>query len=574
MSYSSDPKRSRSTELTGGEGFTYEDLVVANYLAALLHEDAAGGIEGTVCRVAVQQHSQGEPLDDLVVDALLASEPRRLSLQVKRELTISAAISNNDFRELIANAVATRAKGDFRVGTDRYGFVARRVGDDRFNALQRIIGWAQSSPTVAEFVSRFTPGREASKDVIDLRHELRTLIKPTSDEQEADFYRHFVALRMDGLEPPGDRWAALTNRLGQLTKAGQAEGPAFARILCNQVRFGEGVAKVWTRPSLLAELRLLLPLKVAPSYASDIAILNDLATKSALDIRQDIAGLSIDRSALVDSAEATASRFKLSNISGLPGCGKSVVLRGLVERAAACGPLLFIKSDRIEAGSWATFATSIGLQHRSADALLAEIGAIGTPILFIDGIDRIRPEHRGVITDLLQTIALNPSLAHWRVIASSRDQGLEPFRQWVPPSFYQATGIGDVQVGLLSDDEAEQLANAKPHLRRILFGAPAVQEIARRPFFAAVLADQFSDAARAGDIPPQTEGELITAWWRAGGYNAAPDDVLGRQRAIIDFAEAGAASLGKAIPARRLATRRPTAEKKRATSWQIRRQAA
>ena len=78
----SDPsKRSRSTELTGGEGFTYEDTIVAYYLTALLHEDSAAGISGNVSRVAVQQASQGEPLDDLVVDALQMNEPRRLSLR-------------------------------------------------------------------------------------------------------------------------------------------------------------------------------------------------------------------------------------------------------------------------------------------------------------------------------------------------------------------------------------------------------------------------------------------------------------------------------------------------------------
>ena len=127
-------KRSRSTELSGGEGFTYEDTVVAYYLTALLHEEGAAGISGRISRVAVQQASQGEPLDDLVVDADLFGEPRRLSLQVKRQLTISAAESNTDFRELIANSLSTRAQPGFRVGVDRYGFIARTVGDERLNS--------------------------------------------------------------------------------------------------------------------------------------------------------------------------------------------------------------------------------------------------------------------------------------------------------------------------------------------------------------------------------------------------------------------------------------------------------
>jgi len=35
-----------STELTGGAGFTYEDTVVAYYLAALLREERAAPLNG------------------------------------------------------------------------------------------------------------------------------------------------------------------------------------------------------------------------------------------------------------------------------------------------------------------------------------------------------------------------------------------------------------------------------------------------------------------------------------------------------------------------------------------------
>jgi hypothetical protein len=38
--------RGPSTEIAGGAGFTYEDAVVAYYLAALLREDRAAPIEG------------------------------------------------------------------------------------------------------------------------------------------------------------------------------------------------------------------------------------------------------------------------------------------------------------------------------------------------------------------------------------------------------------------------------------------------------------------------------------------------------------------------------------------------
>ena len=226
----------RSSQLTGGEGFTYEDVIGAYFLTALLREEAALAQPGIVTRVAVQQDRQGEPMDDVVADSAAAGERYRLSLQVKRSVTVSA--SNADFKNIITKAVETRAKPDFRPGLDRYGFIARVVGDDRLQSLQRIITRAKASATDAEFDARFRPGGESSKDDIALRNELAGLIKPVDAAAEADFYRDFVAHRLDGFEPGGDRFTDLCNRLA--TISANADGSGLAEILCRQVRLGEG----------------------------------------------------------------------------------------------------------------------------------------------------------------------------------------------------------------------------------------------------------------------------------------------------------------------------------------------
>jgi hypothetical protein len=285
----------RSTQLTGGEGFTYEDVIAAYFLAALLREEATLGQPGFVTRVAVQQDRQGEPMDDVIVDSDAAGGRNRLSLQVKRSLTVSGA--NADFKKTIASAVATRAQPDFRPGLDRYGFIARSVGDDRFQSLLRIIERARASTTGAEFATRFRPGGESSRDDIALRGELAGLIQPA----EADFYRDLVAHRLEGFEPGGDRFADLCNRLG--TMSANADGPGLAEILCRQVRLGEGAAKVWTRPSLIADLRTLHPLTVAPTYAEDTRILQEAARNALADIRSDIGGVAIARDPLLETAE-------------------------------------------------------------------------------------------------------------------------------------------------------------------------------------------------------------------------------------------------------------------------------
>ncbi|TPG90352.1 hypothetical protein EAH72_29580 [Pseudomonas caspiana] len=58
--------QSSSTELSGGAGFNYEDLV-GYYLAALLSDGPSAGVPGVVRSVAVQQAAV-HPMDDLVLE--------------------------------------------------------------------------------------------------------------------------------------------------------------------------------------------------------------------------------------------------------------------------------------------------------------------------------------------------------------------------------------------------------------------------------------------------------------------------------------------------------------------------
>lgn len=61
----------QSPELAGGAGFTFADQVAARYLAALLIGTGAPGLaDRRVSRVALEQRDAGEPLDDIVVDAI------------------------------------------------------------------------------------------------------------------------------------------------------------------------------------------------------------------------------------------------------------------------------------------------------------------------------------------------------------------------------------------------------------------------------------------------------------------------------------------------------------------------
>jgi hypothetical protein len=546
---SSPEGKPASTELTGGAGFSYEDTVVAYYLAQLLRRERAAGQSGIVTSVAIQQKGHGNPMDDLVVAFDDAGTARVLALQIKRSVTISGAESNDDFRGIIAAAVATQALNTFTKDADACGFAVEHVTDATFHNLTRLIEWAKASTAGADFEVRFLPTGTAGKDEMNLRARLLPVIGVANADQESSFYRHFVALHLSGLEEGGALRAEVVNRLQELIASNQdGQDILLFDRLCRIAREGAATAAKWTRASLLAKLHGAVRLKIAPNLSNDIARLNTASRDALNDVSETVDDFHVARDALQEKVRQQLERHCVVSIGGLPGCGKSAVLKHFAAQAATQGPILFLKNDRLQGTSWITFATALGVRHSNAADLLAEIGATGAPILFIDGIDRVRPDQQQIITDLIRAIDSDPGLQHWKVLASSRDQGLEAFQAWFPSKFYTATGMGDVSVKGFSDQEAELLAKSKPNLRKLLFSpSVAVQDIARRPFFAAVLAK-----ALPQDAEPQTEVDLIAAWWARAGHNAMAETVPQRQRALIDIAEKGVRNLGKGILVRDL----------------------
>jgi hypothetical protein len=229
-------------------------------------------------------------------------------------------------------------------------------------------------------------------------------------------------------------------------------------------------------------------------------------------IPDDVGGTRLDRISLLEELDTKLNTARVVQVRGLPGSGKSVVVRRAVQRAIERGPVLFLKAEQLEGTSWISYATSQGLSGALPEQLLVEIGTAGSPILFIDAIDRIQKEHQPVILDVIRTIVESPLLDNWRIVVSLRDTGIELLRNWLG-EFLDVLKVETLNIGQLSDDEAETLAKAKPHLKPLLFGSAQVQEIVRRPFFARVLNQSYVANPSVPTFAPRSEVDLIGNWW-------------------------------------------------------------
>jgi len=547
-------QRAQSPELAAGTGFTFEDAVGAYFLSALLDEGYAPGIENrTVSRVALQQRNFKQPLDDVIVDFRdQHGEPARLSLQVKRELIVSAAASNEDFREVIRDCWSTYKKADFRTDIDRFGAAAGEIAKDKARDLIFLCEMARASTTTSHFMERFADGGNASAAVRVIKADIETLLTsieghaPSNAEMHG-FLAHFVLEKFDflhgGAIDPPEIMTRLRNELA-VDEGNQA--PLLWTALRQTVRDFAGKSGEFDRPRLVQTLAPLFRLRAAPSLRGDLEKITNLTHTWLADIANDVGGAHLDRMALSGKLADLLAVSRFVQIKGLPGSGKSVVLRQRLEADLARGPVLFLKSDRLDGKGWSSFAASNGLSSVPLTNLLVDIGATGSNTLFIDGIDRIEKEHQSIVLDVLRAILRSPLLDDWKIVVSLRDTGIEPLRNWLG-NVMGAISVVTLDVGALDDHEAEGLAKAKPHLRSLLFGAPPVREIVRRPFFAKIL-----DQTGSGGFQPQSEVDLLENWWVRGGYNADGQDALDRQRALIEIGAAQARHLSQPVPFRQL----------------------
>ena len=552
---------SQSPELAGGEGFTFEGEAAAYYMAALLSESYAPGIDDRiVVRVAVQQRDFGEPLDDVIVDFADAEKNlARLSLQVKRTLTISSAKTNKDFRDVIRDSWRTLNKPDFRVGTDRYGAAVGTVTASKERALKTLCDWARESLTTAHFDSRFAIGGSAGTGIREVKDDVASLLEkakgtPCTCEEVHRFLAHFVLIQFDFLREGSTDPVEAINRIKEcLAPIESTKAPLVWSRVVHLARASAGKSGEFDRARLVRIVAPVARLRGATSLRNDLDRISAVASSYLSLIPDDVGGTRLDRRQLQESLDASLASARFVQVQGLPGSGKSVLVRRAVQRALELGPALFLKAEQLEGTSWIAYASTLGLSGVSLESLLVEIGAAGSPILFVDAIDRVEKEHQPIVIDVIRTLLDSVLLDNWRIVVSLRDSGIEMLRNWLG-SHINALSVKSVSVGKLTDDDAEVLRAAKPQLGGLLFGAGPVQEIVRRPFFAKVLNQLVVTGTDDASFAPKSEIDLIEHWWRRGGYNETGQSAVDRQRALIGLARARARNLSQPIGLRQLSS--------------------
>ena len=281
-------------------------------------------------------------------------------------------------------------------------------------------------------------------------------------------------------------------------------------------------------------------------YIPEVKELNELSQQNLEQVYKTIDDFELPRTKLHEQFEEKSNSGRFIQITGLSGTGKSAFLRQIAESKTNNLPFLFIKSDQLTgSNNWLEYLSRARLPSFSIAEWLISLEAVGgVPLVFIDGIDRVSENSKPIIEDLIRTIVNNHALSNWKIVTTLRDTGLEPLKVWIG-ALLKDINIQTINIELLNDDECTVLAQQIPSIHKLLFSDSKVKEIIRRPFFAKVLTN-----LNDNNFEPESELELIDAWWERGGFSATGEDRYNRQDLLKNLSELKSQNLSNSVKRR------------------------
>jgi hypothetical protein len=294
-----------SPELTGGQGFTFEDAVSPVYAAALLCESTAPGLPGrVVTHVSVQQGSFGQPLDDLIVQGRGADHVSiTYSAQVRRKLIISAAEKNDDFRETIERAHTTIVGTGFRPGLDRVGAIVGEISDASKRTFEALCEWAGAESSSENFAKKLRTDGAAGDKLVHFE-AVRTILSERVPREELDsaaymLLAHFVLIRLELLTEGSPTEANTVSLLANtLAPADRTRADDLWRQLLALVRVSQGRAAAFDRKTLVARLNGAFRLSGESTLGEALGFIEQESRLAAAEIGASIAGQSVPRERL------------------------------------------------------------------------------------------------------------------------------------------------------------------------------------------------------------------------------------------------------------------------------------
>jgi hypothetical protein len=357
---------------TGAGGATFEQLVGAYYLVALLAEDIPRGLnQGITKSVRFQQSYTGTILDDIRVISEADHRQFKLDLQVKHDLVIG---DNALFRRVLHDAWGTFMNtqgGPFVLGIDRLGIVLGEYDKEVDQHLQPVLDWARTSSSAEEFFEKLgKPGfaSEGKRQFVSkiFKPLLIRDVKPDlTDDELFLFLKHLTILHFDIEHNSARDTLYVWNRLLDLCKK---RDDAQAKDLANHLfRLVAEYAKnaAGLEYDTLHQQFSNAPFHDRKSCLHDLQILRRHTDNTLQGISSTIGGrVTLPRTEVISELYTAIKKEGTRHVVLVEeaGCGKSVLLKLLADRLRQENEVIATTIPRLKGPSIEAFTSMLQLE--------------------------------------------------------------------------------------------------------------------------------------------------------------------------------------------------------------------
>ncbi|MBF0628340.1 MAG: hypothetical protein HQL91_08965 [Magnetococcales bacterium] len=527
-------KTGTSPSASGPAGSLFEGQVAAHYLLTMLAEADPRGLPGVLIeRIELQRAGEGYPLDDVIIHGKTKTgDPACLEIQVKR--TITFAPSDLVFKK-VAGQLA-RAFQTFDLSQQRHQFAVatERTSFKITGPYQDVLRWAREIGSASVFFGRLNSQNVGNDDMRNFVKTLRAHLQSNGcsgdDETVWQLLRRFQILTFDYDAPGSESHELAVERARNLLVPVDASraNALWQVLIATAIRVAATGGDI-DRSKLLNEIANdAFHLTGTRRNRESRKSLADAARLAAMDLSGSIAGVTLARSAQLDSVRQARDQGRYIEIRGGPGVGKSGLLGMIVDQLLTEGCAIVLTPERTPSGGWLTFKSDLQIEG-GPEAFLSDLASDGGAVLFVDSIDFFDdPGKRTTVTDLVRAAASVPG---FHVIVTARTDFDKDEPNWLPPDALE--GIGRAHPVILDElgtEEIEELNVTAPALRALLADGHPARAVARNLF-------RLSRMLEVGQTDQlRSEVDLLERWWTTA--DGPHKDQRDRKRLIADLTDA------------------------------------
>lgn len=466
----------------------------------------------TLEEVHLQAEHLGWATDDLLLVNTVSGHTRKVAMQAKSALTISA--ENKECLQVFADAWKDFNNTKiFDPKHDGLVLVTGPLPVATYRRWRTMLDAAQATLDAADWLRRLSLpgylGLGAAEAVATLRALLDVANRsPISDSQLWEFAKVFDFQWLDLLEPGGSTEASVRSLLAITATPGalsptDAAARSWGDLLAIVLAKGPTIAASYDYAKLPADLRQRHE-KAPTVTAATRAAVNAHSVIVERGVQTTIGGkLALARTDLVATVSAAWEEHRILCVSGPAGSGKSGVAKVVFDQMKQQGLAVAFRAE------------SFGVPHLNdvfaphgfnTDQLLAIATLHPRKWIWVESVERLlEKSERHAFLDLLRLAAEDPSI---RLILTCRDYQVDAVRS----ATFGTAGLEFVHVAVpgLTDGELAEATRQMPTLA-VPLGVPRLRELLRNLF---MLEKATALDWAAGVSLPKNEREFRAKVWR------------------------------------------------------------